>query len=150
MALVPFPPTSTGFLAQCAKPEAFIGNAQTPGIATSTIDQVLRQEADRAVAVAVQDTYTPPIVQMDEGFVGAVYATTARLLMSFRGYNRQAGADEEIAEAGKRADDYFALCQQKKARPLLVDSAQLVPRDSVRISSQKTSDAWARRPGSQP
>lgn len=151
MALVSFPPTSTGFLAQCAKPEAFIGNASAAGIATSTIDQVLRQEADRAVAIAVQDTYTPPIVQIDEGFVGAVYATSARLLMSYRGYNRQAGADEEIVEAAKRADAYFDLCQQKKARPMLVDSKQNETRDNIRVSSHVRADWWAQsRDGGRP
>jgi hypothetical protein len=145
VALVPFPPTNAGFLAQCAKPEAFTGNTQAPGIALATIDQVLRQEADRAVAIAVQDTYTPPILQIDEGFVGAIYGAAGRVLMTFRGYNRQAGADDEIVEAGKRADAYFDLCQKKQARPILVDSSQNHVRDSVRVSSHREAD-WFTRP----
>jgi hypothetical protein len=154
---VPFPPASASFLAACSKPEAFIGNPSAPGIPTSTIDQVLRAEADRAQALALSDRSTLPILQVDEGFQDAVFACAARRLMAFRGYNRQAGADDELVELAKRADAYLDACAPgaggtngKRLTPIFVDSAQNLVRDGVRVTSHHTADWFAQRWGVRP
>lgn len=148
MALLAFPPTNVGFLAACSKPEAFTGNVSAVGIALTTIDQVLRQHADEAVAVALSDRYTPPLLQVDEGFIGNIYALAARTLMAFNGYDRQAGADDEIVEMAKRADTYFAMCGSgaagKRVTPLFIDSQQNIVQDGVKVMSNRTADSWAR------
>jgi hypothetical protein len=104
MALVPFPPTSATFLALCAKPEAFAGMQ-----ASGAIDSSLRAEGDRAVTVALSDRIPvgAVVTQVDEGFQLAVIQCAARTLMGSRGYNRQAGADEEIVKLAERADAYI-------------------------------------------
>jgi hypothetical protein len=150
VALVPFPPTNVAFLAACSKPEAFIGNASAPGIPLSTIDQVLREVSDDAAALAFSDRRTLPLLQVDEGFQGLVFAIAGRRLMSTRGYNRQAGADEELVEMAKRADERLGMCGPgaggKRITYVVVDSAQNVVQDSIRIISNASADWWARNP----
>ena len=127
MALVPFPPTSSAFLSCCTKPEAFLGNASAAGVSTATIDQALRRRADYAAAIAFGDRATLPLLTVDEGFEGAVCALAARDLMASRGYNRQAGADEEIVKLAENADAYLAGCGPgstgKRITPMFTDSA---------------------------
>lgn len=157
MALVSFPPTSADFLASVTKPETFIGNSMTvpvvPGIPLSTIDRVLRQEADRAVAVALSDRSTPPILQIDEGFVAAVIAVAARALLGFRGWVKApVEGDAEYVQLAERADAYLASCgpdtgQGKRTTPQFVDSRQNIVTDGVRISSWRTPEAALRSIG---
>ena len=146
MALVSVPPTSATFLAACTKPEAFTGNPSgvpaVPGIPPATIDQVLRRRADQVAAMIFGDYATLPIIQWDEGVEAAVCALAARTLMGFRGYNRQAGADEEIVKLAEEAqvfvDGAAAGAGGKRYHPLFVDSRSNVPQDSVRVTSYAT------------
>lgn len=154
MALVPFPPTSARFLAACSKPEAFMGNPSAnppvPGIPLSTIDQVLAACADEAAAVALSDRYTPPLLQVDEGFEANVFALAARRLMGHRNFNPKADPDNEIVDLAKRADEYFAACGPtaggKRLTPLFVDSKQNAVQDSIRVVSNPAADTWTRYP----
>src|SRR6185369_10424249 len=121
-------PTSVDFLASITKPETFTGNPggtpPVPGIPIAVIDRVLRQESDRAAAIAFEDGYTPPIQQIDEGFSAAVMACAARVLLGFRGWVKgPVDGDAEYVQLAERADDYFKLCMEKRIRPQFVDSA---------------------------
>ena len=150
MALVPCPPTSADFLASCPKPEVFVGNASAPGIPTATIDAILRQETDSAIAEAIRDYIGPDavVVQIDEGLAGHIIARTMRKLMSYRGYNPDAGADKEIAEQGKRADDFITRCSRgaegKRITPGYALATATPQQDSVRVRSARTADEWTR------
>lgn len=152
MALVPYPPTSAAFLATASKPEAFTGNPSAsppvPGIPTATIDAVLREVADDAAAMAFSDRRTLPLLQVDEGFQGHVFALAARRLMGHRGYNPKVGVDEEIVEQAKRADEYLEACGPgaggKRLTPMVVDSKQDIPQDRVGFITHHTADWWAR------
>ncbi len=153
MALVPYPPTSADFLASVTKPETFTGNPTgtpaVPGIPTATIDKVLRQEADRAVAVALSDRSTPPILQIDEGFVAEVIAVTARRLLAFRGWVKgPVDGDAEYVQLAERADMYFMSCGPgaagKRITPQFIDSRDNRVTDGVRISSWTTPEAALR------
>ena len=148
MALVPVPPTSASFLASCAKPEAFTGNPSAnppvPGIPLDVIDRVCRQESDAAQAEALGDRATLPILQWDEGMEGHVIARAARRLMSHRNFNPKAGADSELIEAARRADDFIARCgpgaggrDGKRITPQFVDSKGAVV-DGIKVSSYHT------------
>lgn len=151
MALVPYPPTSAAFLAQCAKPEAFTGNPAAnppvPGIPLTTIDAVLRRCSDEAANIALSDRYTPPLVMVDEGFQGWVFDLAARVLMRERNFNPKAGADAEIIKNAERADEMLKACGPgqggKRITPLFVDSANNVVQDSIKVSSHMRSDWWA-------
>ncbi len=158
MALVPYPPTSADFLASVTKPETFTGNPggspPVPGIPLATIDKVLRQEADRAVAVALSDRSTPPILQIDEGFCAEVIAVTARRLLAYRGWikaGQPVEGDSEYVALAERADLYFRSCgpsaEGKRITPQFIDSAQQRVTDGVRVSSWRTPDAALRSIG---
>lgn len=152
MALVPYPPSSAAFLAQCPKPEAFTGNPSAspavPGIPTATIDAVLRRCSDEAANIALSDRYTPPLLMVDEGFQGWVFDLAARVLMRDRNFNPKAGADNEIAANAERADKMLEACGpgmgNKRITPLFVDSAQNAVQDSIKVSSYRDADWWAR------
>ena len=96
------------------------------------------------------DRYTPPLVMVDEGFEANVFALAARRLMSQRGYNPKAGADQEIVEQAQRADEYFKACGSgaggKRVTPLFVDSKQNAVQDSTRVTSNPAADTWTRFP----
>jgi hypothetical protein len=151
--LVSFPPTSVTFLASCAKPEAFTGSPAGTGIAPATIDQVLRQESDSAVAEALSDRIgvDAVVATMDEGFVGHVCARAARRLMSSRGYNRQAGADDELVKLAERADAYMQSCSAgaggKRITPRYTLDVATAQQDAVRVTSHRTSDWWITHTG---
>jgi hypothetical protein len=137
--LVPVPPSAATFRGCCVKPEAFAA------IPDATVAQILRQESDGAAAEAFGDRATLPILEWDEGVEGHVIARAARRLMSFRGYNRQAGADEEIVEQAKRADAFISLCgpgkggaDGKRITPQFVDSAANQVKDGVRVMSYRS------------
>jgi hypothetical protein len=145
VALYDFPLTAARFLAACSKPDAF-----TPGIATDTITLVCSQESDR-VASALGDRATLPLLQWDGALEGAAIARAGRRLMAYRGYNKTAGADNEIVAMAKDADDYLSRLRPgtaapgKSENPLFVDSASNEPRDAIKVISSQTSDGWTRR-----
>lgn len=144
--LVAWPPPSTRFLAGCPKPEAFAS------IAPATVAQVLSARATRSVQIALSDRdgidVSSGVVQMDDGFESIVFALTARDLMGSRGYNRDAGADDEIVKLADEARDDLLMMAPgaggKRVTPQYVLAASVPRQDSVRISSQERSDDWAR------
>jgi hypothetical protein len=128
----------------CPKPAAF---AEIPD---ATIDLFAEQHADE-LAAALGDRATLPILQWDGACDGNVRALMARSLMGHRGYNRQAGTDEEIGKLADRADAFLDRCRPGKAgadgkreNPRFIDSAQNAPRDAIRVTSSRRSDDWAR------
>lgn len=153
MALLPLPPSPAYFLASCVKAEAFAQIAGMPGSANptgATAGQILAEETDAAVQEALSDRIpTGSIVaQIDQGFIGHIVARAARRFMSSRGYDREAGADEEVVGLAKRADAYIASCGPtansgpgKRITPnyILAGNAPAPPVvDGVRISSHRT------------
>lgn len=157
MGLVSFPPTSATFLVLCAKPEAFTGNPSAnppvPGMATATIDSVLRAEGDRAVRLALSDRIqiTDVVTLVDEGFQLAIVQCTARSLMGQRGYNPKVGADQEIVDQAKRGDDYLSMmapgaggANGKRVTPGYQLASASAQQDSIRIRSSQRADDWAR------
>jgi len=145
VALVPFPPTSSSFLASTTKPEAFTS------IDPTTIDQVLREESDRAAEMALSDRATFPILQISEGFRGAIFGRVGWRLMGVRGFNRDAGADKEIETLKGDADAYLAACgpggpggDGKRITPQYVDSRQNTVTDGVSVDGHAVSDWYAR------
>ncbi len=149
MALVPWPPVYADLIASCSKPEAITGNPSAPGIAQTTVETVLRQEADAAVAEALSDRIgvDVTVAQIDEGFAGHVIARALRRLMAYRGYNRQAGADDEIVELAKRADAFMEACSPgaggKRITPRYLLNTPTAQQDSIRVRSFQRADAWA-------
>lgn len=158
MPLVPWPPTSTRFLAACAKPEAFTGNPggipSVPGIPLATIDQKLSSRASRCVNIALSDRIgaagVASITHMDDGFEDIVFALTARDLMASRGYNRDAGADSEIVRLADDAKAELLLmapgedgANGKRVTPQYTLAATVAPQDSVYVRSALCSDEWA-------
>lgn len=139
--LVAFPPTVAEFLTGATKPEAFTS------IDPATLEQVLGAEADRCVVVALSDRATFPILQIDEGFRDCIFNRAARRLMGSRGYNRDAGADEEIVKLAEDADKYLEMCAPgtdgKRVTPLYVDSKANTVIDGVRVTSSTNADGWA-------
>lgn len=149
MALVDFPPTVERFMRACVKPEAF------ESIEITTREQVLLAEADRCAVLALSDRATFPILKVDQGFEDAIFSVTARRLMGSRGYNRDAGADEEIVKQADRADAYLTLAAPgldgKRITPLYEDSNSNTVIDGVLVRSSATADAWAQgRRGGRP
>lgn len=153
MALVPFPPTYADLIDSCSKPEAISGNPSAPGIPQATVEKVLRQEADAAIVEALSDRIGPDavVLTVDEGFSGHIIARALRRLMAYRGYNRQAGADDEIVEQAKRADSYIVSCspsapggEGKRITPRYTTSAQVRSEDRIRIVTHQSADWWAR------
>ncbi len=143
MALYVVPPTAARFRAMCPKPEAF---AQ---ILDATIDLFLEQGADELMS-ALGDRGTLPALEWDAGCDGAVRALAARGLMGNRGYNRQAGADEEIVKLAERADGFLDRCRPgaggtngKRENPRVIFSDEKVI-DGVIVSSHRAADWWAR------
>lgn len=138
MALYDFPLTAERFLSACSKPDAF------SGIATDTITLVCSQESDR-VASALGDRATLPILQWDGALDGAAFARSARRLMTYRGYRKDAGADNEIVGMAKDADDFLARLRPgtsapgKSENPMFVDSGSNRPRDSIFITAGASS-----------
>lgn len=138
MALYDFPLTAARFRSACSKPEAF------EDISDDTVDLVCSQESDR-VASALGDRATLPILQWDGALDGAAIARSARRLMAYRGYKKDAGADNEITGLARDADEFLARCRPgsqapgKSENPMFVDSASNFPRDAVRVLSQSTS-----------
>lgn len=141
--LVAFPPTVAQFMASVTKPEAF------ESISLETREQVLAAEADRCAVIALSDRATFPLLQIDEGFRDCIFNRAARRLMGSRGYNRDAGADEEIVKLAADADAFLLLCapgsEGKRVTPLYVDSKANTVIDGVLIRSEATADAWTRR-----
>lgn len=141
MALVAFPPTVDRFMRACTKPEAF------ESIELATREQVLLAEADRCAVLALSDRATFPILKIDQGFEDAIFSVTARRLMASRGYDRQAGADEEIVKQAERADAYLTLSAPgldgKRITPLYEDSKNNAVIDGVLVRSSPTADGWA-------
>lgn len=156
MPLIAFPPDAAYLIASCSKPEAITGNPVgvpvVPGIPTATIDLVLRQEGEAAIREALSDRIgDAEVAQIDEGFAGHIVARALRRLMGYRGYNRQAGADEEIVKLGERADAFIAACAPgagglngKRITPRYVLVTATPQQDCIRISSSATADGWAR------
>jgi hypothetical protein len=145
VALVTFPPSRDAFPASTTKPEAFAS------IDPTTIDQVLREEADRAAEMALSDRATFPILQISEGFQGAIFGRVGWRLMGVRGYNRDAGADKEIETLKSDADAYLAACvpggpggDGKRITPQFVDSRQNTVVDGVSVDGHANSDWYAR------
>ena len=144
--LVAWPPTPARFLLGCPKPEAFASIAQ------ATIAQVLGARATRSVQIALSDRdgidVGSAVVQMDDGFESIVFALTARDLMSSRGYNRDAGADDEIVKLAEEARADLLMMAPgaggKRVSPQYVLATAVPRQDSVRISSHARADAWAR------
>lgn len=143
MALYAVPPTAARFRAMCPKPEAF------ENIADATIDLFLEQGADE-LSSALGDRGELPISEWDASCDGAVRALAARGLMGNRGYNRQAGADEEIVKLAERADAFLDRCRPgaggtsgKRENPRVV-FADTKTIDAPTVLSSSTSDAWAR------
>jgi len=144
VALYPVPPTAVRFRAMCPKPEAFAS------IDDATIDLFAEQHADELMS-ALGDRATLPILQWDAGCDGAVRALMARSLMGNRGYNRQAGADEEIVKLAERADAFLARCRPsgdengKTENPRFVDSHSNIPLDAPSVQSNERSDDFINR-----
>lgn len=150
MALVPVPPTSVYFLGSCAKPEAF------SEIDAAVINQICAEETDAAVQEALSDRIPTgaTVLQMDQGFVGWIVARSARRLMSSRGYDRQAGADEEIVEQATRADERITACGPlapggagKRITPRFVHDASSNVVDGITVHSHSHADWFARPTG---
>jgi len=143
--LVAFPPTVDRFMRSCTKPEAF------ESIDIETREQILGAEADRCTVVALSDRATFPILEIDQGFEDCIFARCGRRLMGSRGYDRSAGADEEIVKLAADADAYLLLCAPgadgKRATPLYRDSKANAVVDGVRVVSATTADSWALRRG---
>lgn len=150
MALVAFPPSYADLIASCPKPEAITGNPSAPGIAQATVETVLRQEADAAEREALSDRIGADavVLTVDEGFAGHIIARALRRLMAYRGYNKQAGADDEIKALAERADAYIAACspgaQGKRITPRYTLSTSIRAEDRIRIVTHDAADWWAR------
>lgn len=144
--LVAWPPTRARFLLGCTKPEAF------ERIDAATVDQVLSSRATRCVQIALSDRdgidVGAVVTQIDDGFEGIVFALAARDLMGSRGYNRAAGADEEIVKLAEEARADLLLMAPgpdgKRVTPLYVLSSARERQDSLRVSSRQRADDWAR------
>jgi hypothetical protein len=144
--LVAWPPTVARFLTACPKPEAFTT------IQTATLAQVLGARASRSVQRALSDRdgigVSDRVVQMDDGFESIVFALAARDLMGERGYDRNAGADEEIVrlsdQAQRELDEMAPGAGGKRVTPNYVLDAAVARQDSVRVRSHRRADAWAR------
>lgn len=136
MAQAPVP-TRTTFLESCPKPEAF------EGIDVAVVARVLGQQTD-VVASYYGDRATLPLIEVDGGFDDAVCAKAARKLMASRGYNRQAGADEEIVALAKEATEWCKEVAGKTVHPHFVDSTPGIADDGPIGSSSAKSDAWTR------
>ncbi len=145
MALYSVPPTAAQFRASCPKPEAF------ESIDDAAIDLACDRWSD-TLQSALGDRATLPILQWDGACHGAVLARVARSIMGNRGYNRQAGADDEIGAMADEAEAFFDRCRPgkggadgKRENPRFVDSKENRPQDAVIVSSSARSDDWARR-----
>jgi len=153
--LVPWPPTvspltpqglaASRFLLGCPKPEALAS------IAPTTVAQVLSARASRCVQMALSDRdgidVSAVVTHMDDGFEAIVFALAARDLMGARGYNKDAGADDEIVKLAEEAREDLLMMAPgaggKRVTPQYVLAAERQRQDSVRINSQETADAWA-------
>lgn len=150
MSLVAFPPTYADLIASCSKPDAVAGNPSAAGIPQATAEKVLRQEADAAVVEALSDRIgaDATVLTIDEGFAGHIIARALRRLMAYRGYDREAGADDEIVKQAERADEYVKACspgaQGKRITPRYTLDTSVRAEDRVRIVSHESSDWWAR------
>jgi hypothetical protein len=108
--LVAWPPTispltpaglaASRFIAGVTKPEAFTS------IAATSVAQVLSAQASLAVQIALSDRIPvgSVVVQVDDGLENIVFMLSARQLMGSRGYNRDAGADDEIVKLAEGAN----------------------------------------------
>ncbi len=146
MALVVCPPVAATFRAACVKPEAF------EDILDATIDLVLRRKASYVATVGLSDRATLPILQWDDVCEDAVISLSARALMANRGYNREAGADDEIVRMAEEAKEFVDAMAPgkdgKRVTPLYIDSANNTKiKDGVRVVSSQTSDGWTKRTG---
>ncbi len=146
MALYAVPPTAARFRTMCPKPEAF---AQIPD---ATIDLFLEQSADELQS-ALGDRGTLPALEWDASCDGAARALAARGLMGNRGYNRQAGADEEIVKLAERADAFLDRCRPgaggtngKRENPRVIFSDTSII-DAPIVSGNRSADWWTKRRG---
>ncbi len=88
---------------------------------------------------------------MDDGFESIVFALTARDLMGSRGYNRDAGGDDEIAKLADQAREDLMMMAPgaggKRVTPQYVLAAARPRADSVYVNSRARADDWARGTG---
>jgi len=144
--LVAWPPTRERFLLGCVKPEAF------QQIDPITVGQVISARATRCVQIALSDRdgidVGAVVSQMDDGFEQIVFALAARDLMGSRGYDRAAGADEEVVKLAEEARADLLMmapgAEGKRTTPRYVLTAERARQDSLRVNSQPRADAWAR------
>ncbi|MEI8257395.1 MAG: phage protein Gp36 family protein [Deltaproteobacteria bacterium] len=136
MAQAPVP-TRAEFLLRCVKPEAF------EDIDPAIVDACLADETDTCAAY-YGDRATLPLLKVDGGFIKAVCRRASLELMASRGYNRQAGADDEIAKAFERATAWLEGVSAKEIHPYYEDSKPYDAEDGPIGATSKTSDAWTR------
>ena len=141
MALFDAVPTVARFRLMSPKPAAF------EAIPDDTIALFLDQ-ASGELQSALGDRGELPVLQWDASCDGAARALAARGLMGMRGYNRQAGADEEIVKLAERADDFLDRCRPgaggangKRENPRVVFTSGDVI-DAPRVTSHARSDWW--------
>lgn len=136
------------FRLRAPKPEAFAT------IADDTIALHLEEGYD-AVGSALGDRATLPLLQVDARLDGAAMRLACRTLMADRGYNRDAGTDDEIAKLAEMAEAFLARCRPsgdangKTENPRYIDSGGNQPLDAPFFTSAQgapggaaTADAW--------
>ena len=126
-------------LLRCAKPEAF------EDIDPSIVAACLTDETDTCAAY-YGDRATLPLLAVDGGFTKAVCRRAALELMSSRGFNRSAGADDEISKAFDRATAWLEGVAAKEIHPFYIDSKPHDAEDGPIGASSKNSDDWTRAP----
>lgn len=104
--------------------------------------------ASATVQSALGDRITPPLLQWDECLEGHAVMLAWRPIMGLRGYERDQGRDSEVTELAKMADAYLSRLRPgtsapgKSENPMFIDSGSNRPRDSIKIVSSRTSDAF--------
>lgn len=130
-------PTVDDFRTSVTKPDCFAA------IDDSIIAKMLSRKTDYLVA-AFGDRATAPILSWDGSCEDAVIAFTARTLMGYRGYKKDAAGDSEFVALDVKADAFRNGIKDKTEHPTFEDSTPGLRPDTPLVGSSPTADYWAR------
>jgi len=144
-------PTETAMVSMIArlrttlpKPEALAS------ISDATMAQHLA-DAISVVASALGDRVPvgSVIVKWDSALDGAARTVAGVSVYDWRGRNREAGADDGLSTAQKRADAYLARLRSpdREEQPIFVLSPGGVPADAPQVATSHSAQAWTRPVG---